>query len=82
MLKPRMTTKMFVLRRGLDLTQEELARRVGVSQPRISNIESGEDDTPPKSLMEKIAEVLGYVEDPMTLQDSVVAPKEARVQLI
>lgn len=40
------------------LTQEELARKVGTSQPHMSRLESG-DDGPPLRLFKEIAQALG-----------------------
>lgn len=51
-------TKLYVLRRAAGLNQYELAAMVDVKQPRISQIESGKDTTPPMHLLDKIHEVL------------------------
>jgi len=59
-------TKMFIARRRAGLSQAELARRIGVTQPRISSWETRTADLPP-ARRAPIAEVLAI--DPDTLTD-------------
>lgn len=47
------------LRRTAELTQIELADRIGVSHPRISEIESGRMTNPKLSTLTKISVALG-----------------------
>jgi len=47
------------LRMKLDLSQEELARRIGVSAPAISRIESGRH-SPNFATLRKIADAVGH----------------------
>lgn len=60
---------MFVFRKRAGLTQAALARKVDVSQPRISAIESEVEDMPPMNLMEKIAEAIGFKGEASQLQE-------------
>ena len=53
-------TNMEVYRRRADLGQAALGKRVGVSQPRISNIEGCNDESPPLDLLEKIKKVIKF----------------------
>jgi transcriptional regulator with XRE-family HTH domain len=46
-------------RRRQDLTQEQLARRAGLSQPHISEIESGVRAHPTGVVIKKLARALG-----------------------
>jgi DNA-binding XRE family transcriptional regulator len=61
-------SNMFVYRKKAGVTQHELGRLVGVSQPRICNIETGTEDRPPMRLLEAIAKVISYPQAPETLQ--------------
>ena len=53
-------TKMMVARLRLGMTQDELARAVGVTQPRISIWENGKADIP-NARRVQIAELLGLL---------------------
>jgi transcriptional regulator with XRE-family HTH domain len=46
------------LRRQQDLTQEQLARRAGLTQPHISEIESGVRVNPTGAVIKKLARAL------------------------
>lgn len=61
---------MRVFRKRAKLTQKEIAELVGVSQARISYIESEVEEAPPMSLMIQIASAIGFEDDPMRLQDT------------
>ncbi len=45
-------------RRGLDLTQEEVARRIGTSTPYVGHLESGKRH-PSEKIVVKLADILG-----------------------
>jgi transcriptional regulator with XRE-family HTH domain len=47
------------LRRQQDLTQEQLARRSGIQQGHISQIESGVRANPSAGIVKKLARALG-----------------------
>ena len=47
------------LRRQRDLTQESLARRVGIAQPTLSQIESGARVNPSLAIVKRLARALG-----------------------
>jgi len=47
------------LRLHQEMTQSELARRVGVAQPRISELENGANRNPAIGTLDKIAQALG-----------------------
>jgi len=62
-------------RKDKGISARELARRSGVSQPYLSQLENGKNDKPSPNILNKIAEVLeipngtvmlvaGYIEDP------------------
>jgi len=51
-------TKFKVMRIEADLTQQELARRLGVSESQVSRIETGRL-RPRGSLLQALAEVMG-----------------------
>ena len=55
-------TKMYVARRQLGISQQELADRIGVTQPRISSWENGSVSIP-LARRADIAKVLGMPED-------------------
>lgn len=59
-------TRMKARRLQLGYTQQELAEKIGVTQPRISSWECGRADLPPKR-RRQIARVLDC--DPDTLTD-------------
>ena len=61
---PRFGTVIRARRRQLDLTQEELARRIETSVPYIGHLETGKRH-PSEKLVTKLAEVLGL--DPREL---------------
>lgn len=61
----RAVTYMFLARRRLGMSQAELARRVGVTQPRVSAWETKSADVP-KKRRKKIAEILGLNPDYLT----------------
>lgn len=54
-----MNKKFFEARNRKNLTQKELAEKLGVSRSYIAKLESGERCNPSTSLMRKIKEVLG-----------------------
>jgi transcriptional regulator with XRE-family HTH domain len=45
-------------RRGLDITQEEVARRIGTSTPYVGHLESGKRH-PSEKIVVKLADILG-----------------------
>jgi transcriptional regulator with XRE-family HTH domain len=47
------------LREAKDMTQEQLAKRVGVTQSYIAQLESGRKTSPSLTALKKIAAVLG-----------------------
>ena len=49
------------LRLRLGYTQTELAERAGLSQPQISNIETGDAANPRLNTIRRLAEALGVV---------------------
>jgi len=61
-------SNMMVYRKKAGVTQGELGKLVGVSQPRICNIEIGAEDKPPVPLLKLIAEAISFPGDPSTLQ--------------
>jgi len=71
-------TNMLVYRRKANISQTQLAQMVGVSQPRISNIESMVDDTPSADLLNRIARAIKYPGKPSTLQDLYVPVRPQR----
>lgn len=67
-------TNMLVYRNRARITQGALAKAVGVSQPRISNVESCIDDTAPANLLSKIAKAISFPGNPQELQSQYVGP--------
>ena len=59
-------TRMFVCRTNMGMTQLELARTIGVTQPRISAWENGKADIPPFRA-KQIGEALGLAPDQLTV---------------
>lgn len=58
-------TRMFVCRTNMGLTQAELARRIGVTQPRISAWENVRADIPQKRRAQ-IGRILGLRPEVLT----------------
>lgn len=58
-------TRMFLNRTAMGVTQAELARRVGVTQPRISAWENAKADIPPYRA-KQIGEILGLRPEVLT----------------
>lgn len=68
--------QVWYLRKHLGLTQEELARRSGVSQRRISRIEAGDDVK--LSTLRALWRALGY--EQLVIPDSLDLPRQPRLQ--
>lgn len=58
MARKRFPMRLKALRQERELSQEALARKVGVSREYIARLETGKHD-PPLSTLEKIAKALG-----------------------
>lgn len=54
-----MRTWLVILRKEKNMTQAELARRVGISQPSLFAIERGHNAPKPENA-KRIAEILGF----------------------
>lgn len=67
--------QVWYLRKRLDLSQAELARRSGVSQRRISRIESGDDVK--LSTLRALWRALGY--EPLVIPDALDLPRQPRL---
>jgi XRE family transcriptional regulator of biofilm formation len=55
----RLATVIQKLRRAQGMTQEELARKAGVTRPYISHLESGLKKNPSLPTLKKLAKALG-----------------------
>src|ERR1700691_5335176 len=58
------------LRRTRNMTGEELGKRVGLSQPRISKIETGIDPSPKSA---DIVAILDILEAPQTIRQQIMS---------
>lgn len=67
--------QVWYLRKRLELSQAELARRSGVSQRRISRIEAGDDVK--LSTLRSLWRALGY--EPLVIPDSLDLPRQPRL---
>lgn len=54
-----MNTKIKEFRESLKMTQDELAKKSGVTRPYISNLENGKQEVIKNTTMESIARALG-----------------------
>ncbi len=59
MTEPRLGAVLRRLRREQDLTQQEVAKRAGISQPLVSFIETGSKGNPTIRVLKKLAKALG-----------------------